>query len=97
MLILFFGFPGTLKFYVEIQLTLMLAYNDLFSTLFVLVIFIFISAIGFGRCWFSVLYGHPGSNGESTPTTMDLTKEESLIIVFLVFLSVTPCFFIFLL
>lgn len=50
MLILFFGLPGTLKFYVEIQLVLLLANNDLITTFFILLIFIFINAIGFGRC-----------------------------------------------
>ena len=97
MLILFFGFPGTLKFYVEIQLALFLSYNDLVATLFILLIFICINAIGFARCWFSILYGHPGYDEKpKTVSTLDLTTEECLVVSLLVFLSITPCFFIFL-
>ena len=97
MLIIFFGFPGTLKFYVEIQLVMILANNDLLLTLFVLTIFIFINAIGFGRCWFSILYGHPLHSNIATQTNLDLTSEEVLIIILLVSLSTIPCFFIYLL
>ena len=97
MLILFFGLPGTLKFYVEIQLVLLLANNDLITTFFILLIFIFINAIGFGRCWFSVLYGHPGNDITHSKPKLDLSQEEFSIITFLVIFSITPCFFIFLL
>lgn len=97
MLILFFGFPGTLKFYVEVQLALFLSYNDLTATLFILLVFICINAIGFARCWFSILYGHPGyDESPKTVSTLDLTTEECLVVGLLVFLSITPCFFIFL-
>lgn len=97
MLVLFFGFPGTLKFYVEIQLSLILSNTDIFMTVFLLIVFIFINAIGFGRCWFAVLYGHPDSTElESQPSKLDLTSEEALIITLLVFLSITPCFFVYL-
>ena len=99
MLILFFGFPGTLKFYVEMQLAIFLSYNDLILTFFILLIFIFVNTIGFARCWFSVLYGHPGydHNNPAELLKIDLTTEEIIIISLLVFLSITPCFFIFVL
>lgn len=96
MLILFFGFPGTLKFYAEIQLVMILASNDLLLTLFVLTIFIFINTVGFGRCWFSVLYGHPGNTAGGLKSNLDLTTEELLIILLLVFLSIVPAFFMYL-
>jgi NADH-quinone oxidoreductase subunit M len=92
MLLLFFGFPGTIKFLGEIQLCFLLAYNDFLSTFILLLVFIFINSLGFARCWFSILYGHPGYNKPN----MDLTKEETLIIIYLIFLSLISCCFIFL-
>jgi NADH-quinone oxidoreductase subunit M len=50
MLIVFFGFPGTLKFYAELQLCMYLANNSLVLALFVAFVFIFIGAVGFARC-----------------------------------------------
>lgn len=92
MLILFFGFPGTLKFYAEFQLILILAEVDLLFSFFVIFIFIFVNSVGFARCWFSILYGHPGY----PKPKMDLSKEETVVIIFLVFLSFFLSFFVYL-
>lgn len=50
MLIIFFGFPGSLKFYVELQLFMYLSDISLLLALFVMCIFIFVGAVGFARC-----------------------------------------------
>lgn len=97
MLILFFGFPGTLKFYVELQLILLVANTDLILTFIILFVFIFINAVGFARCWFSILYGHSGYKNNKSEINMDLTIDELIIILFLFILSIIPCFFIYLL
>lgn len=96
MIILFLGFPGTLKFYAEFQLILMLASKDMFIAFLFLFIFIFLGSIGFVRCWFSVLYGHPGYIKQKSQVNLDLTIEESLIVFLLIFLSIIPCFFLYL-
>jgi len=96
MLLLFFGFPGTLKFYVEIQLCIFLLNYDFTLTFIFIFIFIFLNVIGFARCWFSILYGAPNQDKQLNNLKLDLTQEESLIIFFLWFLSVIPCFFLYL-
>lgn len=96
MLIVFFGFPGTLKFYAELQLCMYLANNSLVLALFVAFVFIFVGAVGFARCWFSVLYGHPGDKSNNVVSRLDLTVEEALIICLLLAFSTLPLFFIYL-
>jgi len=96
MLLLFFGFPGTLKFYLEIQLCIFLLNYDFIFTFIFIFIFIFLNVIGFARCWFSLLYGAPNQIKHSNNLKLDITSEESLIIFFLWFLSVIPCFFLYL-
>jgi len=49
MLILFLGFPGTLKFYAEVQLCMFLLYNDIFLCFIIIFIFIFIGSVGFAK------------------------------------------------
>lgn len=89
MLIVFFGLPGTLKFFVEIQLLYFINEFDLLYAFVFLFFFVFISSVGFARCWFSILYGNPGYNEQKT----DLEKEEIAIIVFLSFLSFVTILF----
>jgi hypothetical protein len=96
MLLLFFGFPGTLKFYLEIQLCIFLLNYDFIFTFIFIFIFIFLNVIGFARCWFSLLYGAPNQIKHSNILKLDITSEESLIIFLLWFLSVIPCFFLYL-
>ena len=90
MLILYLGLPGTLKFYCEIQLCFLLVSNDGFSAFFILFIFIFLNGVGFAKCWFSILYGHPGYLGKLNKK-MDLTKEEIMISLLLIGLSFFMC------
>lgn len=97
MLLLFFGLPGTLKFYVEIQLVTILANNDLVAAFIILFIFVFMNVIGFARCWFSILYGHPGYTKKRGSLRTDLSSEEILIIFLLSYLSVIICFFAYML
>ena len=91
MLIVFFGFPGTVKFFAEFYLLSVLAEFNVPFAFCVAFVLIFLGSVGFARCWFSVLYGHPGYPRPK----MDLTKEEVLIIMFLLFLSVAPCAFVY--
>lgn len=97
MLILFLGFPGTLKFYAEFQLALTLVNKDMVVAFLFLFIFVFIGSVGFVRCWFSLLYGHPGYKKTESKINLDLTVEEFLIISLLTFLSIIPSFFLYLL
>lgn len=102
MLILFLGFPGTLKFYVELKFIFLLYQTDLFFSFFVIFVLVFLGAVGFARCWFSILYGMPHTL--NTPTgvvnpvnssarlAVDLTKTEAALITILVFLSFSFCF-----
>ena len=84
MLFVFFGIPGTMKFFVEFKLIYLVNNYSIYYALFFLFFFLVISAIGFAKFWFSVLYGNPGKIENKS----DLTKEEISIIFFLSFLSV---------
>lgn len=102
MLILFLGFPGTLKFYVELKFIFLMYQADLFFSFFVIFILVFLGAVGFARCWFSILYGMPHTQAtpavavnplnSSDRVSVDLTKTEAALITLLVFLSFSFCF-----
>jgi formate hydrogenlyase subunit 3/multisubunit Na+/H+ antiporter MnhD subunit len=76
MLVIFFGFPGTLKFFAEFYFLSILAEFNFFIAFIIGFILVFLGSVGFARCWFSILYGHPGY---PTPH-MDLSREEITII-----------------
>lgn len=91
MLLLFLGIPGTLKFFVEFKLIYLLNNYSIVYALFFLFFFLFVSSIGFLKCWFSALYGNPGY----PKNKKDLSKEEFNIIFGLFFLSIILSFFMF--
>jgi len=102
MLILFLGFPGTLKFYVELKFIFLLSQLDLFVSFLTVFTLIFVGSIGFARCWLSLLYGMPSTAttvddnstipGNGPYPSIDLSRPELLLISLLVFLSFAFCF-----
>lgn len=105
MLILFLGFPGTMKFYVEFKFIMLTVQWDVCLSFLCIFVLVFVGSVGFARCWFQILYGMPrrdygelDEQGQPTPTsvvTSDLIKSEAIIIFSLILFSFLPCFFVY--
>lgn len=93
MLVLFFGFPFTLKFFAEFfMLSVLVEFNFILAVI-ISFVFIFMGSVGFVRLWFSALYGNPGD----VKLSVDLTSDELCVIFAVLSFSLLPVSFWFIL
>lgn len=78
----FFGFPFTIKFFLEWQLlALLLSYFGVFAAI-TFAFILFLGNVGFAKAWFSLLYGTPNINLRQLSFSTDLSSSEKKTISF---------------
>jgi NADH-quinone oxidoreductase subunit M len=85
MVILYSGFPLTLKFYCEVYLITTLFYMNQIVMVLLFVIISIVSILSFSITWFGVIFGTPKKH---LVGISDLTSKEILILVLNIFLLV---------
>jgi len=90
ILIFFMGFPLTIKFLVEWKILFIMYSQSLFITLITFMVLNIVAIIGFAKQIMMILYG---STGVSHEFTIDLSKRDFIIIIFIAYILFVLNFF----